>query len=134
VTAYATAADVQAISGRTLDTAETALVERRLAQVERMILRRIPDLAEQIEAEDLDVADVIDIEAEAVWRVIRNPEGLYSEQDGSYGYQLSREAADNSLRITADEWQTLGIRPSRMFQIVPIRVAPQGITPFNQGG
>jgi hypothetical protein len=119
VSTYATAADVQAIAGRTLDDAETALVERRLAQVERMILRRIPDLVEKIEAEDLDVADVIDIESEAVWRVLRNPEGLYSEQDGNYGYQLSREAADNSLRITADEWKTLGIKPSRMFQIVP---------------
>ena len=30
-----------------------------------------------------------DIEAEAVYRVVRNPEGLYSEQDGQYGYQLS---------------------------------------------
>lgn len=41
---------------------------------------------------------MIDIEAEAVLRVIRNPEGLFSEQDGSYGYQLSRTAADNRLR------------------------------------
>jgi hypothetical protein len=116
---YATASDVQAVLGRELDTAETALVERRLAQVERMLLRRIPDLLEQIGADDLDGADVIDIEAEAVLRVIRNPEGLYSEHDGQYGYQRSREAADNSLRILAEEWQTLGIKPSRMFEIVP---------------
>lgn len=118
---YANAADVQAIYGKTLSSEETALVERRLAQVERMILRRIPDLAEQISAGDIDQADVVDIEAEAVLRVIRNPDGLYSEQDGSYGYQLSREAADNSLRITAEEWERLGIKPSRMFQISPGR-------------
>lgn len=116
---YAEAADVQAVLGRTLTAEETALVERRLAQVERKILRRIPDLTEQIAADEIDQADVIDIEAEAVLRVIRNPEGLYSEQDGSYGYQLSREAADNSLRITAEEWERLGIKPSRMFSIVP---------------
>nr|WP_231744699.1 Gp19/Gp15/Gp42 family protein [Mycobacterium sp. GA-1199] len=79
----------------------------------------MPDLAAQIDAGDLDEADVVDIEAEAVLRVVRNPEGLFSEQDGSYGYQLSREAADNSLRITAEEWERLGIKPSRMFQIVP---------------
>lgn len=60
---------------------------------------------------------MIDIEAEAVLRVVRNPDGLASEQDGAYGYQLSREAADNSLRILPEEWQTLGIRPSKMFQI-----------------
>lgn len=43
--AYANAADVAALLARELNTAETALVERRQAQVERMILRRIPDLA-----------------------------------------------------------------------------------------
>lgn len=118
---YAEAADVQAVLGRTLTAEETALVERRLAQVERKILRRIPDLADQIAAEEIDQADVVDIEAEAVLRVIRNPEGLYSEQEGSYGYQLSREATDNSLRITAEEWERLGIKPSRMFQISPGR-------------
>ncbi|MGY4869795.1 Gp19/Gp15/Gp42 family protein [Mycolicibacterium elephantis] len=131
---YAKASDVQTILGRELTTEETALVERRLAQVERMILRRIPNLATQIDAGDLDKADVIDIEAEAVYRVIRNPEGVFSEQDGSYGYQLSREAADNSLRITAEEWERLGIKPSRMFSIVPNLVAPAVPVPFYQGG
>src|SRR5690349_7288370 len=99
-----------------------------------MILRRIPDLLEQVAAGGLDEEDVRDIEAEAVLRVIRNPEGLYSEQDGSYGYQLSREAADNSLRVLPEEWAILGIKPSRMFQIVPNLVAPQRRTPFSQGG
>ncbi|CAN5550070.1 hypothetical protein BH11ACT6_BH11ACT6_29890 [soil metagenome] len=117
--ATAAAADVQAISGRTLTPEETALVERRLEQVERMILRRVPDLLERIADGDLDEADVIDIEAESVLRVVRNPEGLASEQDGTYGYQLSREAADNSLRITETEWAVLGIRPSKMFVLAP---------------
>lgn len=117
--AYATAADVQAILGRELSTTETALVERRLEQVQRMILRRIPDLLEQIADDAIALEDVVDIEAEAVLRVIRNPDGLYSEQDGQYGYQLSREAADNTLRITAEEWERLGIKPSRMFTIAP---------------
>jgi hypothetical protein len=119
--ALATASDVQAIYGETLTTEETGLVERRLEQVERMLLRRIPDLLEKIADGDLDEADVIDIEAEAVLRVVRNPEGLYSENDGNYGYQLSREAADNSLRILPEEWERLGIKPSRMFQISPGR-------------
>jgi hypothetical protein len=123
--ALATASDVQAVSGRTLSTEETALVNRRLEQVERMIVRRIPDLLEQIDAGALDGADVVDIEAEAVLRVVRNPDGLYSENDGQYGYQLSREAADNSLRILPEEWQTLGIRPSKMFSITPNLVMPR---------
>ncbi|MCV7217143.1 hypothetical protein H7J51_17880 [Mycobacterium crocinum] len=116
---YATAADVAALLARELDAAETALAERRLAQVERMIERRIPDIAGRIAAGDIAQADVIDIEAEAVYRVLRNPEGLYSEQDGQYGYQLSREAADNSLRVTNEEWSVLGVRVGKMFQITP---------------
>lgn len=120
---YATAEDVIELWARVPEPEVTALIERRLAQVERLILRRIPNLVAQVEAGDLDEADVVDIEAEAVLRVIRNPEGLYSEQDGSYGYQLSREASDSSLRITAEEWRTLGIRPSKMFSLVPNRAS-----------
>lgn len=132
--ALASASDVQAGSGRMLTTEETALVERRLAQVERMPLRRIPDLFEQIDSEEIDQADVIDIEAEAVLRVVRNPDGLASETDGNYGYQLSREAADNSLRILPEEWQLLGIQPNKMFAIVPNLVVPVRGSLFGMGG
>lgn len=131
---YATASDVAALMARELTSEETALVGRRLAQVERMILRKIPDLAAQISAGTVDADDVADIEAEAVLRVIRNPDGLYSETDGSYTYQLSREAADNTLRILAEEWAVLGIKPSRMFTIAPNLVAPARRIPFGQGG
>lgn len=117
---YATTEDVTQLWARDPEPEVLRLIERRLAQVERMILRRIPDLVARIEAGDLDEADVVDIEAEAVLRVVRNPEGLHSEQDGSYGYQLSREAADNSLRVTAEEWERMGIKPSRMFSIAPM--------------
>lgn len=116
---YATAADVAALLARELDAAETALVERRLDQVERMILRRIPDLAGQTEAGQIDADDVRDVMAEAVLRVVRNPDGIYSESDGSYTYTKSAAAADNSLRLTAEEWDTLGVRVGKMFTLVP---------------
>ena len=119
MSAYATAEDVQAVAGRTLSTEEVALVERRLAQVERKILRRIPDLADQIDSGNIDQADVVDIEAEAVLRLIRNPEGYASESDGTYSYQFNRETASGKLEILAEEWERLGIKPSRMFSIVP---------------
>src|SRR5690349_9401694 len=102
---YASATDVAALLARELDTAEAALVERRLAQVERMILRRVPYLAAQIDAGDLDEADVIDIEAEAVLRLLRNPEGYASESDGTYSYQFNRETASGRLEILAEEWE-----------------------------
>lgn len=127
---YATAADVQAIAGRTLGTEETALVNRRLAQVERMLIRRIPDLVAKIAAEEIDPADVVDIEAEAVLRLVRNPEGYASESDGTYSYQFNRETASGRLEILAEEWERLGIKPSRMFAITPNIVAPQRNTSF----
>ncbi|MFA5707383.1 Gp19/Gp15/Gp42 family protein [Mycolicibacterium sp.] len=116
---YATAADVQTLLARELTSEETAQVERRLAQVERMILRRIPDLAGQTAAGQIDPADVVDIEAEAVLRLVRNPEGYASESDGTYSYQFNRETASGRLEILPEEWERLGIRLKGLFSIAP---------------
>jgi uncharacterized protein YcaQ len=131
---HAQAADVAALLARELSTEETALVERRLAQVERMLLRRIPDLDGQITAGTIDQDDVADIEAEAVLRLVRNPEGYASESDGTYSYQFNRETASGRLEILAEEWERLGIKPSRMFTITPNLVAPVGRSAFGTGG
>lgn len=117
--AYAEASDVAELLARELLTEETALVERRLEQVERMILRRIPDLAAKIAADEIDQDDVIDIEAEAVLRLVRNPEGYSSESDGTYSYQFNRETASGRLEILPSEWELLGVRMGKMFSIVP---------------
>ncbi|BBX69418.1 Gp19/Gp15/Gp42 family protein [Mycolicibacterium psychrotolerans] len=117
--AHATAADVAALLARELSTEETTMVERRLEQAERLILRRIPDLDEKITAGELDEADVIDVEAEAVLRIVRNPDGYTMESDGSYTYQLSQETASGKLEILPSEWELLGVRARGMFQIVP---------------
>ena len=116
---YAKAADVVTLWARQPEPEIVALVERRLAQAERMIFRRVPDLAEKIDAGDIDAQDVADIEAEAVLRLVRNPEGYASESDGTYSYQFNRETASGRLEILAEEWERLGIKPSRMFSIVP---------------
>jgi uncharacterized protein YcaQ len=116
---YAAAADVVTLWAREPEPEVMALIERRLAQVERMILRRIPDLADHIAIGRIDVTDVADIEAEAVLRLVRNPEGYASESDGTYSYQFNREAASGRLEILAEEWERLSIKPSRMFSITP---------------
>lgn len=106
----ATIADADDVSvrwGRTLTT-ETELVERRLEDAERLILKRIPDLVAQIAAGDIDVEDVKQVEAEAVLRLVRNPDGYISETDGDYTYQLSQSSASGKLRIEPDEWELLG--------------------------
>lgn len=105
--------------GKSLTTEENALVERRPVQVERMIIRRIPDLADQIAIGRIHVTDVADIEAEAVLGLVRNPEGYVSESDGTYSYQFNSETASGRLEILASEWKLLGISPTRMFSITP---------------
>lgn len=80
--AYATASDVEDRLGRELDSSETQIVNTRLDDVERLIKARIKDLDDLVDAGEPDEDLVVQIEAEAVLRLIRNPEGLTSETDG----------------------------------------------------
>lgn len=111
--AYATPNDVAVRLGRDLTPEETALVSVRLEDVERMIRRAIPDLDAQIAAGTIDVNDVIQVEADAVLRVVRNPDGYISETDGDYTYRLSDNAASGLLGLTDDEWGMLGVNRSQ---------------------
>ncbi|MFF4021468.1 Gp19/Gp15/Gp42 family protein [Nocardia elegans] len=129
---YAQTSDVQTRLGRALTPDETTLVAIRLADVERMILRRVPDLAAKIEAGTVDTADVVQVEADAVTRVVRNPEGIQSETDGNYTYMRGRESSSGRLEVTRDEWQTLGVRFG-MTQLVP-SLPGYSPTSFGNGG
>jgi hypothetical protein len=133
---YAAESDVATRLGRELTPEETDLVTARLADVERMILRRIPDLAAQITAGDVDADDVKQVEADAVLRLVRNPEGYFSESDGNYSYMFSRDMASGRLEILPEEWAILGVTRG-MSQLVP--AFTEGPTfpnahPFTWGG
>lgn len=119
MTTYAKASDVTKRWARTPTQAETNLITVRLADVERMIRRKIPDLDDRIEDGTLDVEDVIQVEADAVLRLVRNPEGYLSETDGTYTYMLQQDIASGRLEILPEEWEILGIRPNSMVVIVP---------------
>ncbi|APC46139.1 head-to-tail adaptor [Mycobacterium phage StarStuff] len=122
--AYATADDVVTLWAKEPEPEVMALIERRLEQVERMIRRRIPDLDARVSS-DIFRADLIDIEADAVLRLVRNPEGYLSETDGAYTYQLQADLSQGKLVILDEEWTTLGVnRLSRMSTIVPNLVMP----------
>lgn len=116
---YATPLDVQNRLGRELSPEENTLVAVRLADVERKIRKRIPDLADKIANGGLDTADVIQVEADTVLRLARNPDGYYSESDGSYTYQFDREIASGKLEVTPEDWETLGVVRSRMAILTP---------------
>ena len=100
-----------------------ALITVRLEDVERMIRKRIPDLATKVADQDF-LADVKQVEADAVLRMARNPEGYLSEGDGNYQYMLHRDMASGKLEITDDEWRTLGVTVSGFAIIVPRPVMP----------
>ena len=118
--AYASANDVVTLWAKEPEPEVMSLIERRLEQVERMIKRRIPDLETRVDASATFLDDLIDIEADAVLRLVRNPEGYLSETDGSYTYMLQSDLAAGKLKILDDEWQILGVnRLSRMSVIVP---------------
>ncbi|AHJ86629.1 head-tail adaptor Ad1 [Mycobacterium phage CRB1] len=123
--AYATANDVVTLWAKEPEPEVMALIERRLAQVERMIKRRIPTLDLKVATDATFKADLIDIESDAVLRLVRNPEGYISETDGAYTYQLASDLSQGKLVILDDEWTTLGVnRLSRMSTIAPNIVMP----------
>lgn len=106
---YATAEAVRVLLTKpTLSPEEEALIESRIGKAERIIRRRIPDLDQQIAAGDLTAEDVADVIVEAVYRAVRNPEGLIQEADGNYSYMRS-DGDDGSLEITDEEWESLGV-------------------------
>jgi len=118
--AYATAADVVVLWAKEPEPEVMALIERRLEQVERIIKRRITDLDVRVAASDTFRADLIDIEADAVLRLVRNPEGYLSETDGVYSYQIQADLSSGKLAILDDEWEALGVYSiSRMSVLVP---------------
>ena len=115
----ATVHDVALRWGHDPSDAESALIELRLADVERMILRKIPDIRLRIAAGDVHFEDVVQVEADAVVRLMRNPEGYISETDGDYSYQIAKELSTGRLAVLDDEWDALGWRKATMSILVP---------------
>lgn len=116
---YATANDVAVRWARTPTVEEAALIDVRLADVERIIRKRIPDLDTLIAAGTIDVADVVQVESDVVLRLIRNPDGFVSETDGNYTYQFSQNTSAARLEIFPEEWALLGVTAGSMFMLVP---------------
>lgn len=119
---YATVSDVAAELGRPTPTDTDTLAQwgRWLARAESAILARIPDLTDRIVAGTVDITTVADVEASAVARVVRNPEGLRQVSktidDGTVSKTRDTVLSDGQLRITSEEWARL-IPPSTIFSI-----------------
>ncbi|RTL64435.1 MAG: hypothetical protein EKK42_24490 [Pseudonocardiaceae bacterium] len=124
---YATTDDVAARLGRQLDPAELTIVSARLDDVERLIRTRVPDLDVRVSSGALSAAVVVMVEADAVLRVVRNPDGVVSETDGNYSRQLNHAAATGVLSLLPEEWRLLKVRGAFVVlrSELPIPVAPE---------
>ena len=123
--AYASASDVTARWARTPTEEENTLITVRLEDAERLIRRRVADLDDQISSGSILEEDVIQVEAEAVLRLVRNPEGFMSESDGNYTYMLRNDIATGRLEILPEEWELLGVVKRRFAVLIPNVVLPQ---------
>lgn len=118
--AYATSDDVAVRWARTPSDEEAALIEVRLEDVERLIRKRIPTLDTLISNGTVLEDDLIQVEADSVLRLVRNPEGFVSESDGNYTYQFNQSTAAGKLEILPEEWTLLGVSASGgLFALVP---------------
>ena len=105
----ATVEDVQDRLNRPLTDEERRWAKILLGDVEAKIRRRIGDLTDR--AADEGFRDVVVmVEANAVLRVLRNPEGYRQETEGNYGYSLSAAVASGHLFVMDSEWADLGYR------------------------
>lgn len=105
--AYATWVDVQDRFGRDLTDAERRQVGAWLDDIEASILSRIPNLTELVDAGTLQRQTVVKIEAAAVIRVLRNPDGKLTERIDDYSWTRDSSTATGSLYLTDDEWAEL---------------------------
>lgn len=121
--AYATAADVEARLGRTLDTSEAQIVTARLADAELILESRIPDLDARVTSGTLLQQAVVMVESDMVLRLIKNVDGYSQETDGNYSYSRLQEVASGTLEVLPREWNLLGIRGG-VFTIAPYMKMP----------
>lgn len=108
----ATPEDVARWMGRTLSEPERNLAVVLLDGAARKIMARIPDLATKLASGALDIETVIMVQASAVCRVLRNPDGYRSEQAGTFAYQVDSRVAAGFLAILPEEWRDLGVEVS----------------------
>lgn len=117
----ATFEDVQNRFHRDIDPEDRRLIETRLRDAETKIRSKIQDLDYQIAQNPALEEIVIRVCADAVIRLIRNPEGFVQETDGGYTYMRGQYLEDGKLTITREEWADLGIKK----KISVIHMAPQ---------
>lgn len=126
--AIATVDDVQDRLDRELTDDEKRLAATLLEDVEAIIRSRVRNLLRRAAADESYRQIVVMVEANAVLRVLRNPEGYRQETEGNYSYSLNAAVASGHLFVLGSEWELLGANRGA-FTITPkVRHTGRGIT------
>lgn len=122
--AYANLSNVSTRLGRAIsDPDEVKQVNAWLGDANRAILRRIPNLDARVDAEEINADDVSQVEAQAVIRKIKNPDGHTYESVDDSRWGLAEGHALDEITILDSEWAMLmpgaAGTPSAAFTISP---------------
>lgn len=104
-----TAADVEASLARALTASEASHVDALLHKAELKLQSRIPDLVTRAAVDETFQANVGSVEGDIVARVLRNPDGLKSESDGTISYSADWTVALGRVTVLDEEWAQLGL-------------------------
>ena len=108
---YVTVPEIAARIGRALTDLEAAQVNAWIDDLDAMISLRVPDLEDRVAQDQPSVAVVRMVYAQAIRRVLLNPEGLrqYTESIDDYSVTKTVDSAMSSsaLYLTDDEWGLL---------------------------
>lgn len=123
--ALAEISDVETSMMRELTPSEAPHVGALLDRAEGRIRTRIPDIDDRVSADAAGDkpgglrATVIEITAESVARVLRNPGGYTQELEGNYQYSMNFRVASGLLDILDEEWARLGLGLRQLGTILP---------------
>lgn len=110
--AYATVTDVATRLGRELTDAEERQVVAWLEDLEVTILGRVPNLYALVDDGSLHERVVVMIEAAAIIRVLRNPDGKLTERIDDYSWTRASSTAEGTLGLLDSEWEQLTVDSS----------------------
>lgn len=120
--AYASTSDVSVRLGRAIsDATETDQVDAWLDDIEAIITARLGNVNALIAAGSMSGDTLTMVEANAVVRKVKNPDGKQNERIDDYSYGLNADAARGDLFLTDAEWELLApdVRPTGAFSITP---------------
>lgn len=101
--------EIQTLVGHELDDQEKALANLLIGSALTLLRARIPGLDEKVSTGAVDPELVSMVIASAVARVLKNPDGWYSQTMGPFTGTMSTKAASGYLSILPEEWKLFGV-------------------------